>query len=156
MENPTTWKLREAAASTFEQLGFFFPDEEPYDEQLEAPVAAVARVRFRGPIGGVLELRLAGDLLGPLAQNMLAADVPPDHATCLDAFGEMANVICGNVLPALVGSQAVFDLEPPEVSTDPQAWPRFEEITAYAVFGIEEGRAEAVLHIAEGAEVVAS
>jgi hypothetical protein len=52
-----------------------------------------------------------------LAVNMLGLDddVQVSPADQKDALREMLNIICGNLLPALAGDQAVFDIEAPEI-----------------------------------------
>lgn len=115
MNGEPTSSLQKAAASTFEQLGFLYADDELSEDQAALPVDGVARVEFTGPLTGTLEVRLAGNLLGDLAMNMLGADEVPEPSVVMDAFGEVANVICGNVLPLVAGPEGVFDLKAPEV-----------------------------------------
>lgn len=147
-----TSKLRQAAASTFEQLGFLYADDELSEAQAVLPVDAVARVGFTGPLAGVLEVRLAGDLLGELAGNMLGVDEPPEQAVAMDAFGEVANVICGNVLPLIAGPEAVFNLNAPEVSQGPRSLLEGKEgeVTRMSM-GLEKGRADLAITIREQA-----
>jgi hypothetical protein len=94
-----------------------------------------ARVSFRGPFSGTLEASLSDDLLPLLAANMLGLDgdeeVDPEHRR--DALRELVNVVCGNLLPEIAGSTAVFHVGAPEI-LDPQAGPETNG----------KGRAEAV------------
>ena len=65
----------------------------------------------------------------------------------LDALGEIGNVICGNVLPALGGKEAVFDLSAPEVRTGQLPEVSGMEQVAGIRLGVDEGRAELTIHL---------
>jgi CheY-specific phosphatase CheX len=143
MTGDLTSKLQQAAASTFEQLGFLYADDELTEGQAALPVDAVAIVSFSGPLVGVLEVRIAGGLLPVLAGNMLGVEEAPEESVVMDAFGEVANVICGNVLPLVAGPQAVFDLGAPQVSGSQATIPgRQDGETASLSMGLEGGRAD--------------
>ena len=136
--------LATAAISTFEALGFLVPDERPSAEQLAAPLARGARVTFAGPFAGALAVRVSDDVATALAANMLGVDaVHGGDRLVQDALGEVANVICGNLLPEIAGRAAVFHLGAPEaIPVDAPAAP------ALAVtLGVEGGRAEVALHV---------
>ena len=150
MTGDLTSQLQQAAASTFEQLGFLFADEELTEGQESLRPDAVARVRFSGPMEGTLEVRLAGGLLPVLASNMLGNDEMPDNAVVLDAFGEVTNVICGNVLPLIGGPAAVFDLAAPEVVNGAgQGLEPLEDCAIRMSMGLEGGRADLALSFTE-------
>ena len=56
-----------------------------------------------------------------LTENMLGldegeAEISSDDQA--DALKETINVICGNLLPAIAGKDAVFDIQPPEILAD--------------------------------------
>jgi CheY-specific phosphatase CheX len=141
-------ELRKAASSTFEQVGFLFPEEEVTEEQAAAEVVGSCRVRFRGPLSGVLEMEAAGGFLGEMTGNMLGTEEEPSAEVVLDALGEVTNVICGNVLPALGGANAVFDLSAPEVSLHPlRPSAAREGQVAKVSLGVEEGRVEITLRL---------
>jgi CheY-specific phosphatase CheX len=104
-----------AAAQAFEELGYFFVEHLDADAPALRDGAAAA-VEFSGPMRGTLVLSVGEGILPSLAANMLGADVAPDDAMQLDALGELANVICGSVLPALGGPRAIFALAAPRVA----------------------------------------
>lgn len=121
--------LTDAAERAFEQLGFLMPDFDPPGEAGGADAgeahdegagrAGATRgmmVRFTGPTAGALVVRGDEGLLETLAANMLGAEGPPPLELQLDALGEIANVICGNVLPVAEDPVAVFRLAPPVVA----------------------------------------
>ncbi len=134
-----------AATLTFEELGFLFATDELTASQAEAEVEAIARVGFTGPRNGILEVRVTADVLPVLVENMLGSDFSDPQLT-LDALGEVANVICGNVVPAVSGSDAVFDLRAPQATAGPgRDLPPLPEPTIRVSLGIEEGRADVAL-----------
>lgn len=139
-----------AASSTFEQLGFVFADLELSDEQRAAPVEAVAKVSFRGPMSGIVELRLAGGILQEIACNMLGNFDDLDPETLRDAAGELANVVCGNALPAIGGTEAVFDLGAPSVTLGPDDVTD-DDPSGLTEIGLEQGRAEIAIYVTERA-----
>ncbi|HEY7494867.1 MAG TPA: chemotaxis protein CheX, partial [Candidatus Tectomicrobia bacterium] len=108
----TTWKeeLFQAAVLTFEELCFLFPDSELQELQRHATVDVAVRVAFSGPFRGYLLIKVCGGLLPMLAANMLGqANAPPEEQQH-DALGEVANVVCGNLLPRIAGAKEVFQL----------------------------------------------
>lgn len=112
-----TASLVDAATQAFEALGYFFVEvldagAGPVDG--EGPSAAVD---FTGPWSGALVVSVSPGVLSALAANMLGSDEPPPPALQLDALGEVANVICGSVLPTLGGPRAVFSLSAPRVAS---------------------------------------
>jgi CheY-specific phosphatase CheX len=137
--------LREAAATTLEELAFLFPLDVQEGAKHKGPVDAVASINFRGPFDGRLVLRVSGDLLGTIAGNMFGDDeVHPEYHQ-RDALGELANVICGNLLPAIGGASAVFTLDAPQVSL--LELPTAEVPLAQTCIALEEGHAELLLYL---------
>jgi hypothetical protein len=144
--------LRAAAALTFEQLGFLFAEDEPEDEALDLPLRAAARVRFRGPRTGTVEVGLTAEVLDELAANMLALDTPVSPHLQEDALGEVANVVCGNVLPSLLGPEAVFDLTSPSVTAHPAPLEDAGPGACHVTVGLDMGRAEVTLRVDENGD----
>ena len=105
------------AVETMEKLAFLFsfPDEER-TEAFPGPAIA-GRVGFNGLFTGSLALRMTSSVLPELAVNMLGLDDEEEtnQELHLDAFKEMLNVICGNLLPALAGEEAEFSIDAPQV-----------------------------------------
>ena len=63
--------------------------------------------------------------------------------------GEVANVVCGNLLPDLAGREAVFHLSAPEpIDVTDAAWCARPAVSALsASLGIDGGRADVALHL---------
>jgi hypothetical protein len=74
---------------------------------------------------------------------MLGEASPPDQEGQLDALCEVANVICGNMLPELAGTTAVFHICPAEIVAPEQARSCSSQMPiGEAHLGLEGGRVE--------------
>jgi CheY-specific phosphatase CheX len=116
--NETDPILNEVVCRTFEDLAFMFPmgeDEAANDPGAETVSASVA---FAGPFEGRTVVVVDRAMLSPLAANMLGLDpgADPTPAQQDDALKELANVICGNLLPKVAGEEAVFHVLAPALS----------------------------------------
>jgi hypothetical protein len=110
--------LAEIAAQTLEQLAFIFsfPDDTDPDA-IWQEAATGCHVEFSGPSQGELLLIISNAAMPELTSNMLGMEedeVPPEDQQC-DALREALNVICGNLLPRIGGTEAVYDIRPPEI-----------------------------------------
>ncbi|RMF93560.1 MAG: chemotaxis protein CheX [Nitrospinota bacterium] len=132
--------LYKAAALTFEQLCFLFPTPLVESPEVGATAEAVVQVEFEGACGGRLVMALYGDpLLSTLAANMLGEEESPALEQQLDALKEVANIICGNVLPEIAGAQAIFRIHPPQLLVDATGDLPGEEPVAAVGIGLDEG-----------------
>ncbi|MFB3908782.1 MAG: chemotaxis protein CheX [Candidatus Eisenbacteria bacterium] len=133
-----------------------FPSSEVGDEEQAAAFEAAVEVEFRGAFGGRLVLAVWGDVLAGMVANMLgtAGEEPGPSRPAemrLDALGEMANVICGNLLTAIGGSKEVFLLSAPrgrgakEIGGPAVAGGK-ERLAAAIQVGLDGGRAEVFLY----------
>ena len=139
-------ELYRTAASTFEEVGFIFLLPEMDDEHREAGLEAAVSVEFVGPTSGRLVLAAHGGLLPVLAANMLGEDEPPSVSHQHDALGEIANVICGNLLPRIAGKTSVFRITAPRaMDTEELASCMREPSAAEVQLPLEEGRADLAL-----------
>ena len=141
--------LLTAATSTFESLALLFADVPPSAAQGAAPLTAAVSVSFVGPSTGALVVAVSDDVAVALAANMLGLDpdaVQADPALRHDALGELANVVCGNVLPLVAGRGAVFHLAAPA----PCALPAFAASGTplhVETLGVDAGRAVLAFHV---------
>jgi hypothetical protein len=105
------------AEEQFESLAFLFPL--PADPEVPAPAVAewtTVSVDFTGPFGGQLYLAVPSEMLAVLGSNMLGMDEPAATAgRQIDALKELINVVCGNLLPAIAGDEAAFDVKAPRL-----------------------------------------
>jgi CheY-specific phosphatase CheX len=112
--------LEGIAAETFEGLAFLFgfPEEVENAPQSES---MMVKVGFQGSFSGQLVMAVTRQTVQELTANMLGLDdgeenISPDDLA--DALKETINVICGNLLPAIGGKDAVFDIRQPETLSD--------------------------------------
>ena len=138
--------LYKTAASTFEEVGFLFLLPEMDEEHREAQLEAAVSVEFDGPSTGRLVLSAHGGLLPVLTANMLGEDGPAPVDQQQDALGEIANVVCGNVLPMIAGRTSVFRIAVPRaLDAEELARCMREESAAQVQLPLEEGRADLAL-----------
>lgn len=149
MSIPLETALFATAVRTFEDLAFMFP--EPSGDRVEErePNAGVS-VAFQGPISGRLELRVCAHLLPALAANMLGDDEQVSPAQQLDALGEIANVVCGNVLPVITNAKEIFHLEGPRSLTGADLLNADANADAFVRLYLDEGCAGLHLIVSEG------
>jgi hypothetical protein len=143
--------LFKAGLRVFEDLGFMLPNEDLNPEQAGAEFEAGVSIDFYGPQNGTLILQIHGGILPILAANMLGEDEPPPFPQQQDALKELANVICGNLLPLISGTEAVFDLGEPRIREAPfEMDPKQPEAAAQKAIGLENGNAILWLFLKEG------
>jgi chemotaxis protein CheY-P-specific phosphatase CheC len=135
-------ELYKAATLTFEEMGFLLPTSEIDEQQLNAQVEAMVSVEFKGPFSGTLLVRVCGGLLPILAANMLGEEDAPPKSLQYDALGEIANVICGNMLPSIAGSKDFFHVGAPKMTESIDLLP-----IAQVQVGLGLGRADLLLFI---------
>ena len=120
--NTTEQAMLGVVEETFASMAFMFPVEaDPSAPQAPGAMDRVV-VEFSGPFRGSLLLSASSGMLEPLAANMLGLDegISPSPEQQQDAFKELLNVICGNLLPAIASPREVFDVfEPCMVAPQP-------------------------------------
>lgn len=144
MEQDLDRALHLAAVRTFEDLCYLFAEDGPQGGAND--VGCVATVQFAGPVSGSLRVAVTGELAGVVAGNMLGLDEDPEAEDRADAVGEIANVVCGHVLPAISGEEVEFDISSPVVAV--VSAPVAEPGTIHHVLYFDEGRADLYLSIA--------
>jgi len=135
--------LSDVAQQTFEQMAFMLttPEEE----------RVAVSVTFTGPFSGRLFLSVPNRLLPMLAANMLGAE-DEDSSTGEqrhDSLKELANVICGNLLPVIDSPEAVFDVGAPELTAEGNLPTDLngQAPAAAARLAFDEGQTELVLYL---------
>jgi CheY-specific phosphatase CheX len=148
MTHPWEKHLRRATVLTFEELGFLLPELDLREEQVTAATRAGVYVDFAGPFRGRIIVKIGSELLPVLAANMLGQEETPNLDQQRDAQGEIANVICGNLLPMIAGTEAVFHIQPPQffVAEDPRSAAEGTAVVEVQI-GLDNGRADVQLFI---------
>lgn len=136
--------LREVAEDTFASMAFMFPAMgEPAATPPSSP-QMVAEVAFSGPLGGRLRIAVSAEMIPVLAANMLGLEPgeQPSPVQQSDAFKELANVVCGNLLPIIGDPKSVFNVGEPRLVEAPcAASDEVAQPTAQAALALEEGPA---------------
>ena len=85
---------------------------------------------------------------------MLGQSEPASTQMEDDALREIANVICGNALPAIYGLTKVFNLSTPELYSDFQSIHHLSEYSCIGQASIpfDSGQANVSLYVETGAE----
>jgi hypothetical protein len=146
--------LASVAEKTLAELAFIFsmPDEEAVRHV--SPALVGATVKFVGPFSGTLAVAVSANMLSAIASNMLGlgdGDRAPSPDQQRDALRELASVVCGNLLPAMAGTEVEFKVEAPGIA-DPKAIEGTDQArpVARTRLTLDEGRAELALFITGG------
>jgi chemotaxis protein CheY-P-specific phosphatase CheC len=117
MNKQNSEMLSRVATDTLEQLAFLFSFPENDKVKMDIDFALAARVLFTGPFSGALVITVSAQVLSELTANMLGVDCEEGTTSDQkdDALKETINVICGNLLPAIAGKRAVFDIDVPKI-----------------------------------------
>jgi hypothetical protein len=106
--------LRTGLVLAMERLCFAgaegFSDEPPGGETLDAFVA------FRGPVSGAVAIAMPRAALRGFITALLVPEATEDQLSRADFVSEIANIVCGNVVPRIFGRNSVYVLSPPELA----------------------------------------
>jgi CheY-specific phosphatase CheX len=141
--------LIESTVKTLEDLCFMYQDPELKDAQENLPLEAAAEVKYRSDdFTGKLLIETRGGLFSAIATNILSNDDISDQQK-KDALGEIANIICGNVVPSLGGGGREYKIDPPtSLNKDDllkEEWR--EEPVAGITLNFNDGRADIKLFV---------
>ena len=141
--------LVESTVRTLEDLCFMYQEPDLKDAQENLPLEAAAEVEYRNDdFTGKLLIETRGGLFSAIATNILSNDDPSAQQK-KDALGEIANIICGNVVPSLGGSGREYKIEPPRsLNKDDllkEEWQ--EEPVAEITLNFSDGRADIKLFV---------
>jgi len=111
-------KAEEVICRILSDSAFIFADPLENDDKpiIDEWRAQGVSLTFSGHCDGALSLWAEDDFLRGAAANMLGVDEDSEKATekGLDALKEILNIIVGNLLTTVYGSDPVFDLGIPE------------------------------------------
>ncbi|RMF85828.1 MAG: hypothetical protein D6744_00745 [Planctomycetota bacterium] len=97
------------------EMAFMVSDDEPADPPADASWLE-AEIRYLGPVEAILRCRCTGAFARELTANLLCLDAEScseDEAN--DGLREFMNVLCGQLVTAWHGREAVFNLSIPDV-----------------------------------------
>ena len=144
--------LHHAALKTVSVLCMLLPEEEECELNADAQTTSV-EIGFDGPCSGRLEVSAIGDTLDEAAETMCAADDEISDELRWDVLGEIANVVCGNLLPSVFGARSVFDVcAPVRLESDEQSARGQYHQGAEVTLHFDDGSITFSLYLAEEAE----
>jgi CheY-specific phosphatase CheX len=159
MNNSAEKILYRKAALIFEELGFLMPRSETSGGNDNNVVEGKsALISFTGAFAGCLAVSLSMSLLPLLSSNMLGEQDSGENPMEHDALCEIANVICGNALPAIYGFKPIFHLSAPSLCNASETSHLESTFTRIADVRItfEAGCANVALYVEKNAESLAS
>jgi CheY-specific phosphatase CheX len=135
--------LKEATVSTFEDICFIYQVPELKDIQKNMALEAAAEVKYLGDYTGKLVIETRGGLFSAIAANMLSNDLPTSRQK-KDALGEIANIICGNIVPSLGRSERGYKIQSPRSLSKDELLKeeRQDKPLAEVTLNLNQGRAD--------------
>lgn len=133
-------------------LAFMFTDDECADAAMEEHWLET-KIGYRGPVCGDLSFRCTRAFSQLLATNLLGADADGDgnFAEADDAVKEFMNIICGQLVTALHGTEKVFDLTIPKiVALDDEPDLSLNDGASASTISVEGCRVQLLYTTAEG------
>ncbi|HVP10959.1 MAG TPA: chemotaxis protein CheX [Phycisphaerae bacterium] len=117
MQQQTSATLTTIFSEVLANLAFMFTDEEQVNpSSTDAWLETV--ISYQGPVNGTLRFRCTTDFSVLLASNLLGVDLRDAEAgaKARDAVKEFMNIVCGQFVTALHGSESIFNLTIPEIT----------------------------------------
>jgi len=115
MEPLTTANLTPVFSDVLANLAFMFTDENRGDPS-PATNWLETTISYHGPTSGTLKLQCPTEFGVLLAANLLGVDAEDDDAgsKAQDAVKEFMNIVCGQFVTTIHGTEQVFDLTIPQ------------------------------------------
>ena len=114
MTQTKTATLREIFSDTLANLAFMFVDDEPTSPGPNEDWFQIT-IRYKGPRSGRLGLICPRSFTTALAANLLGVN-PEDrqaNTKAIDAVKELMNILCGQLVTQVYGSDVLFNLSIP-------------------------------------------
>ena len=116
--------LTESVVDVLEKVAFLFPM--PVEQEVKNGLNVddvndiSIGIQFEGYVPGKVLLCIPKLLTIEIAANMLGISEDDDDVVekSLDATKEVLNIICGNLLPKIYGTEAVFQLNSPYIFSE--------------------------------------
>lgn len=143
--------ITKVVTDTIEKLVFMFAfPYQPENSHEDDPDIGVS-VSFNGPFSGTLGMKVSRRVLSEIAVNMLGVDNEDEISSedQSDALKETINIFCGNILPAIGGKQAVFNIDTPEMVPEKEEIKvkEDEKLISNVKFSFDEGRCDLALYV---------
>ncbi|KPP96462.1 MAG: chemotaxis signal relay system inhibitor of MCP methylation protein CheC [Bacteroidetes bacterium HLUCCA01] len=123
MNSDLNEQIRVLALRAFESMCFMFEMDDDFgdgDMAIATDYKDSVVIRFDGDVNGGMLISASPDLRQAAAMNMLGTDdVDEQHKK--DACFELANIICGNIVPLLNKNDGVSFIQSPRTATKVEA-----------------------------------
>jgi len=143
--------LSDVFRSVLEKVAFMFADPVEREDLPEVEGKCLeAQIEFAGAMSGSLTLRAPAAICGEISANILGVekDDISDAGQVDDAFKEVLNITCGNLVTAMAGEKAVFDLTPPVVrGINLEEWEKSVEDKNTLIFDVDSSPVLLSLHM---------
>jgi CheY-specific phosphatase CheX len=93
-----------------------FASAERFSDELPADEAVHALVAFRGQTSGAVAIAIPLAAMRGFVTALLLPEATEDQLVRADLVSEIANIVCGNVVPRIFGRNSVYVLSPPELA----------------------------------------
>lgn len=109
--------LYRVAEDILESLAFLFPVLDEEKKNINNLRLQGASISYRGPFSGCLVIFVSETILPDLVRNMLGVDAWEEVSLAQqhDALMELLSIVCGNLLPAVAGKKALFNVGVPRL-----------------------------------------
>lgn len=117
MLDQSTKMVKKIFSDVLSSLAFMFTEEEDGGAAWPGPSWMECSIGYRGTVSGTLRMRCTRRFATQLAANLLGIDDSDENAdsSAEDAVKEFMNIVCGQFVTAMFGTEEVFDLTIPEV-----------------------------------------
>jgi len=136
---------------TIEKLVFMFASPYTPENSTEEDPDIGVSVSFNGPFSGTLGMKVSEEVLSEITVNMLGVDSEDEISLedQNDALKETVNVFCGNILPAIGGKSAVFNIDAPEIVPEGEDMKvkGGEKLISNVKLSLDEGRCDLVFFV---------
>lgn len=144
-------EIRRMTLEAFETMCFMFP---VFDDETEGGVAVASEwaqqavVRFDGDVNGGMIIRVCDGLRSALVENMLGFGEDVTEADRDGAVFELANIICGNIVPEVTAGKGVSYIQSPRTATNEEvSGNAFASCTKESVqVTLDEGLCEVIVY----------
>ena len=146
--------LYRVAEEILESLAFLFPVLDEERKKISNVFVWGASISFVGPFSGRLVILASETILPDLVKNMLGLDAGEEVSLAQqhDALMELLSIVCGNLLPAVAGGKAMYNLNVPTILSPEEhhALMKAKAPVSHVTLELENGQTDFILFIEEG------
>ncbi|MCP4590013.1 MAG: chemotaxis protein CheX [bacterium] len=115
MQEQKTATLTAIFSDVLANLAFMFSDDDGEATPAAGSIWLETEIAYHGPQRGTLRFWCTRDFSTKLSANLLGGDPEDDdaEAQAVDAVKEFMNIVCGQLITAIHGTESVFDLTIP-------------------------------------------